>query len=82
MREKVITSVDHYIDDFLLVRKTRSQECQANLQLMLDACGTRVKPDTIEDLFTSMVILGMEESKSCFYGSKAKPSKKGTFHPP
>ena len=38
MKQKGVSFVDHYIDDFVTVGRPGSQECHNNLQMMLRTC--------------------------------------------
>ena len=55
--------MDHYLDDFTLVEKPRSQQCKRNLQVALATCeevGFRVAPEKTEGPTTSLSLLGVE----------------------
>ena len=51
MKQKGVSFVDHYIDDFVTVGRPGAQECHNNLQMMLRTCedtGTPVDPGKTE----------------------------------
>lgn len=63
MRQKGVSFVDHYIDDFITVGRPGSKECCNNLQLMLETCeitGTPVDPVKTEGPCTVLVFLGIK----------------------
>lgn len=63
IRMKGVEGMDHYLDDFTLVGKPRSQQCQRNLQLALATCeeaGFQVAPEKTEGPTTSLSLLGVE----------------------
>ena len=63
MKQRGVSFVDHYIDDFITLGKPESQECKINKQVMLKTCedtGTPIQPDKTEGPCTSLVLLGIE----------------------
>ena len=63
MKQKGVSFVDHYIDDFVTLGAPLSTQCATNLQIMTDTCedtGTPIEPDKTEDPSISIVFLGIE----------------------
>ena len=63
MRQRAVTFVEHYTDDFITLGKPRSDECQANPHVMLEMCEAKGVPITAEKSegpSTSLVFLGIE----------------------
>ena len=63
MRQKGVTFVEHYIDDFVTVGRQGSLECQNNLETMLrlcDATGTPIDPEKTVVPCTTLTFLGIE----------------------
>ena len=63
MKQKGVSFVDHYMDDFVKVGRPRSQEGYNNLQMMLRTCedtGTPVDQGKTEGPCPVLVFLGIE----------------------
>lgn len=63
MRQKGITFVEHYTDDFVTVGRQGSLECQNNLETLLRLCevtGTPIDPEKTEGPCTTLTFLGIE----------------------
>ena len=63
MRQKGVTFVEHYIDDFVTVGRQGSSECQNNIETMLRLCeatGTPIDPGKSEGPCTNITFLGIE----------------------
>ena len=63
MQQKGVTTVDHYLDDFITLGKPNSAECLANFRIMLETCrvaGFPVEPDKSEGPSSRMTFLGIE----------------------
>ena len=63
IRQKGVEGMDHYLDDFTLVEKPRSQQCKRNLEEALVTCeevGFREAPEKTDGPTTSLSLLGME----------------------
>ena len=61
--QRGVEQMDHYLDDFTLVGKPRSQQCKRNLEVVLETCqevGFRVAPEKTEGPTTSMSLLGVK----------------------
>ena len=41
MKQKGLSLVNHYLDNFIMLRRPRSDECANNFQHMLNTCGSR-----------------------------------------
>ena len=63
MKQRGVSFVDHYIDDFVTLGAPLSMECATNLQIMVSTCkdtGTPVEPDKTEGPSTTITFLGIE----------------------
>lgn len=63
IRQRGVDGMDHYLDDFTLVEKPRSQQCKRNLEVALATCeevGFQVAPEKTEGPTTSLSLLGVE----------------------
>ena len=63
IRQRGVEGMDHYLDDFTLVHKPRSQQCKRNLDVALATCddvGLQVAPEKTEGPTTSLSLLGVE----------------------
>jgi len=63
IRQRGVDGMDHYLDDFTLVEKPRSQQCKRNLEVALATCeevGFRMAPEQTEGPTTSLSLLGVE----------------------
>ena len=67
MKRKGVTIVDHYLDNFITLGKSKSRECTDNFKLMLEACeetGTPVEAEKSEGPTTKLIFLGIEIDSS------------------
>ena len=63
MKQRGVSHVDHYIDDFITLGGPGSQECETNMQIMLGTCedtGTPIKTVKSEGPCTRLTFLGIE----------------------
>ena len=63
IRQRGVEGLDHYLDDFSLVGRPRSQQCKRNLDVALATCeevGFQVAPEKTEGPTTSLSLLGIE----------------------
>ena len=68
MRQKGVTFVEYYIDDFITVGRQGTSECRENLEKLLRLCeatGTPIDPGKTEGPCTSLVFLGIELDTVC-----------------
>ncbi len=62
-RERGVTNLDHFLDDFITTGKPHSYECQTNLQLLVDTCNILKLPlamHKLEGPTTCLTFLGIE----------------------
>ena len=63
MRQKGVSFVEHYLDNFITVGRPGSLECQENLGVMLKMCeatGTPIDPEKTKGPCTTLVFLGIK----------------------
>ena len=63
LRQKGVSFVEHYLDDFITLGKPGSDECAINLELILETCratGTPIEAGKTEGPTTRLVFLGIE----------------------
>ena len=63
LRQKGVSFVEHYLDDFITLGKPGTDECASNQELILETCratGTPIEPGKTEGPTTRLVFLGIE----------------------
>ena len=63
MKQRGVSHVDHYIDDFITLGGPGSQECETNMQITLGTCedtGTPIETTKSEGPCTRLTFLGIE----------------------
>ena len=63
MRQRGVSFVDHYINDFITLGAPMSMQCASNLQIMTDTfgdTGTPIEPEKTAGPSTSSIFLGIE----------------------
>ena len=63
MKREGVSLVDHYFDDFITLRRLRSDECANDFQRMLKTCeetGTPVEAEKSEPPTAKLIFLGIE----------------------
>ena len=63
IRERGVEFIDHYLDDFVIVGRSGSKECERNMATALQVCnevGAPVAPRKVEGPTTCLEILGIE----------------------
>ncbi len=62
-RQRGVTEIDHYLDDFITIGSPGSSTCQDNLTVILEACdslGVPIAAEKLEGPTTCLTFLGIE----------------------